>query len=90
MLNCIIFVFLIVANHLQPSGLETNSEAGDDHEDAGQEEDEDEQDRAALHSDPVLDQEGEDVPGGGEDHLLGLRLPPLLPSQVKVKLMWMT
>ena len=57
--------FLIVANHLQPSGLESNSEAGDDHEDTREEEDEDEEDRAALHSDPVLDQESEDVPGGG-------------------------
>ena len=51
--------------HRKPCGLKANGEAGDDHEDAGEEEDEDEEDRAALHSDPVLDQESEDVPGGG-------------------------
>ena len=77
--------------HRKPSGLETNGEASDDHEDAGQEEDEDEEDGTALHRDPVLDEEGKDVPGGGqgEPHLPPLLLLLLLLGQVKAKLFWL-
>ena len=90
MLNCIIFVSWIVANHLQPNGLETNSEAGDDHEDAGEEEDEDEEDRAPFHRDPVLDEEGEDVPGRGQGdpHLFPFLC--ILLRKLKVRLHWPT
>ena len=45
----------------QVNGVDANGDAGEDHEDAGQEEDEDEEDRVPLHRDPVLDEEREDV-----------------------------
>ena len=65
--------------------LEANGETSDDHEDAGQEEDEDEEDGAALHRDPVLDKKGEDVPGGGQGDL-HLLLHLLL---LKAQLFWL-
>ena len=45
----------------QVNRVDPDGDAGEDHEDAGQEEDEDEEDRVPLHCDPVLDEEGEDV-----------------------------
>ena len=74
--------------HRKSCGLKADGEASDDHEDAWQEEDEDEEDGAALHRDPVLDEEGEDVSGGGQRHP---HLPPallllLLVRQVKSQL----
>ena len=70
--------------------LEANGETSDDHEDAGQEEDKDEEDGAAFHCDPVLDEEGEDVAGGGQrDPHLPPALLLLLLSQVKAELFWL-
>ena len=45
----------------QVNGVDANGDASEDHEDAGQEEDEDEEHRVPLHRDPVLDEEREDV-----------------------------
>ena len=45
----------------QVNGVDANGDASEDHEDAGQEEDEDEENRVPLHRDPVLDEERKDV-----------------------------
>ena len=60
MIYCLANVQMFVP-HRKSCGLKADGEASDDHEDAWQEEDEDEEDRAPFHRDPVLDEEGEDV-----------------------------
>ena len=47
-------------------GVEADGDAGEEHEDAGHKEDEDEEDGATLHRDPVLDEESQDVGEGGQ------------------------
>ena len=45
----------------QVDRVDPDGDAGEGHDDAGQEEDEEEQHGASLHRDPVLDDESKDV-----------------------------
>ena len=76
--------------HRKSCGLKADGEASDDHEDAWQEEDEDEEDRAPFHRDPVLDEEGEDVPGRGQGDPHLFPLLRILLRKVKARLLWLT
>ena len=76
--------------HRKSCGLKADGEASDDHEDAWQEEDEDEEDRAPFHRDPVLDEEGEDVPGRGQGDPHLFPFLRILLRKVKVRLLWLT
>ena len=82
---------LIVDNsNWQVNRVDPDGDAGEDHEDAGQEEDEDEENWVPLHRDPVLDEEGKDVPGRGQGDPHLFPFLRILHRKVKVRLLWLT